>query len=92
VTNKIDLVDQYAAISQRIAPVRHSRTGITRCTSQGKPILVGIIMVMPGLNEGPTLDDLFLHAKGRSLQDSDTATEAQTEQGPGAPALDAGEA
>ena len=60
--------------------------------TQGKPILLGIIMVMPGLNEGPTLDDLFLQAKGRSLLDSDTAAEAQTEQGPGAPTLDAGEA
>jgi hypothetical protein len=35
--------------------------------TQGKPILVGIIMVMPGLNDGPTLDELFFKAKGRWL-------------------------
>jgi len=33
--------------------------------TQGEPILVSIIMVMPGLNEGPSLDDLFFKAKGR---------------------------
>jgi len=37
--------------------------------TQGKPILVSIIMVMPGLNEGPSLDDLFLKAKGRHSAD-----------------------
>jgi hypothetical protein len=37
--------------------------------TQGKPILVGIVMVMPGLNEGPSLDDLFFQAKGRRLID-----------------------
>jgi hypothetical protein len=33
--------------------------------TEGKPILGGIIIVMPGLNEIPTLDELFFQAKGR---------------------------
>ena len=33
--------------------------------TQGKPILLSIIIHMPGLHTGPTLDDLFLQAKGR---------------------------
>ena len=41
--------------------------------TQGKPVLVSIIMVMPGLNEGPSLDELVFKAKGRWLVEAATA-------------------
>jgi hypothetical protein len=59
--------------------------------TQGKPILVSIIMVMPGLNEGPTLDDLFFQAKGRRLMDHDYPTLALADSTPSDRASPVGE-